>query len=83
MNKCSINFAFIDLFHQGIAESGVILSCFEGALGPTYRNYEFARQVCNFTIDMWNSGNYSQLKDCLMSVDISIGIQHTDVSAKK
>uniref|UniRef100_A0A914DMI8 Carboxylesterase type B domain-containing protein n=1 Tax=Acrobeloides nanus TaxID=290746 RepID=A0A914DMI8_9BILA len=27
---------------------------------------------------MWNSGNYSQLKDCLMSVDISIGIQHTD-----
>ena len=52
----------LDLFHQGIQESGAVLTNFEDALGPTNRNFEFAQLACNFTQDQWNSGNYSLLR---------------------
>ena len=72
-------FTFSDLFQQGIQESGAVLTCFEGAMGPSYRNFYFAQQACNYTTDQWNSGNYNLLKSCLMNMTIDEGLNNHNV----
>uniref|UniRef100_A0A914ECE8 Carboxylesterase type B domain-containing protein n=1 Tax=Acrobeloides nanus TaxID=290746 RepID=A0A914ECE8_9BILA len=57
------------LFQQAIMESGTAHLCFEDSLGPTYQDFRFVSRACGFTFDMWNSGNYSMIKECLMNMD--------------
>jgi hypothetical protein len=55
-------------------ESGTVLTCYEGSVGPTNENYEFAQNACNFTQEMWKSGNFTALKECLMKIDVQDGL---------
>jgi hypothetical protein len=70
----------LDLFQQGIEESGTVYLCYEGALGSTDRNYLFASQMCGISSTDWNSGNFGSLKSCLMNLNISQGIVGESVS---
>ncbi len=91
MGKGSIGFPlhpkhlilFLDLFHQSIQESGASLTCFEDSLGPTYRMIEFARRTCNYDAVQWNSLNYTSLKNCLMNLDLTAGLQAQQVGFNK
>lgn len=61
----------LDLFQQVIQESGSVLTCFEGALGPTNINFAYANKLCGITEDQWNARNYTHLKECLMKLNFS------------
>ena len=63
----------LDLFEQVIMESGTVLTCYD-AVGPTHPSYYMAKYACNYTDEMWNSGNFGPLKDCLMKIDVQDGI---------
>ena len=60
-------------------ESGTVLLCYEDLVGPTARSFNFARLACNYTQEMWNSGNYTALKECLMKISIEDGIKALNV----
>uniref|UniRef100_A0A914CT25 Uncharacterized protein n=1 Tax=Acrobeloides nanus TaxID=290746 RepID=A0A914CT25_9BILA len=63
----------LDLFQQVIMESGTVLTCYD-AVGPTHPSFYMAKYACNYTDEMWNSGNFGPLKDCLMKIDVQDGI---------
>ena len=52
-------------------QSGTVLTCYEDSVGPTDRNFNFAQNACNYTQEMWDSGNFTTLKDCLMKISIT------------
>lgn len=74
-----LNHHFIDLFRQTIIESGTILTCYEDSAGPTNKNFKFAETTCNYTQEMWDSGNFGPLKECLMKIDVLVGEGHANV----
>jgi hypothetical protein len=53
----------IDLFQQYIAESSTVLTCYEDSLGRTDKSFYFAEYACNYTREMWDSGNFSAPSD--------------------
>ena len=61
-------------------ESGTVLTCYEDSVGPTDRNFNFAQNACNYTQEMWNSGNFTTLKDCLMKINITDATTAMNVS---
>lgn len=61
----------LDLFHGAIQESGGVLTCMEGALGPTQTSFINAQKICNFTKDQWNSREFGPLKECLMALNFT------------
>ena len=52
------------------------MTCLEGSLGLTNQNFEFAHRACNYTVQMWNSGNYNPLKDCLYNMSVSDALKY-------
>src|SRR6185312_14230526 len=63
---------FLAYFHQAIQESGAVLFFFEGSLGVFNQNFLFAQEACNYTIDQWNSANYTALKNCLVNITSNV-----------
>ena len=64
-------------------ESGTVLTCYEDSVGPTKPSYLMAKYACNYTDEMWNSGNFTALKDCLMKMDVQDGINFSQVEKVK
>lgn len=60
-------------------ESGTVLTCYEDSVGPTDRSFKMAQQACNYTQEMWNSGNFGPLKDCLMNISVQDGLKASEV----
>ena len=74
---------FLDLFQQVIMESGTVLTCYEDSVGPTNPSYYFAKYACGYTDEMWNSKNFTALKECLMKIDVQDGINFEGVCSEK
>jgi hypothetical protein len=55
-------------------ESGTVLTCYEDSVGPTNRNFHMAEYACNYTQEMWDSKNYTALKECLMKISVDDGL---------
>jgi hypothetical protein len=55
-------------------ESGTVLTCYEDSVGPTNQNFLMAQYACNYTQAMWDSGNFTALKDCLMKISVQDGL---------
>jgi hypothetical protein len=70
---------FLDLFQQVILESGTVLTCYEDSLGPTNVSMVYAEWACGYTQEMWNSGNFTKLKECLMNISIEDGMKSEGV----
>ena len=67
----------LDLFQQAIQESGTVLTSYEDSVGPTDQNFHLAQYACNYTQEMWDSKNFTALKDCLMKISAQDGLAAT------
>ena len=73
-------YRFLDLFQLAIQQSGTILTCLEGALGFSGLSFDRAQRLCNYTTDLWNSRNYTALKDCLQTMDYHQWLKYEPVN---
>ena len=64
-------------------ESGTVLTCYEDSLGPTNINFNMAYYACNYTQEMWDSKNYTGLKECLMKISVADGLEAAFVKFSK
>ncbi|CAD6192674.1 unnamed protein product [Caenorhabditis auriculariae] len=58
-----------NLFHGAIMESGVVWTCYEGALSFTNHSFNRAQALCNTTFQQWTSNDFDSLKTCMMNTD--------------
>ncbi|CAJ0959740.1 unnamed protein product, partial [Mesorhabditis belari] len=59
------------LFQQGIMESGALFTSLEGSLGTLNMSQDRAFQLCNFTDQQWNNGDFADLKSCMEKTEPS------------
>uniref|UniRef100_A0A914C8K2 Carboxylesterase type B domain-containing protein n=1 Tax=Acrobeloides nanus TaxID=290746 RepID=A0A914C8K2_9BILA len=68
----------LDLFQQGIFESGVLL--LDGYSGYGNISFIYAYLLCNSTLEEWESNNFTELTNCLKPMNSSYFLSLEDVT---